>query len=211
MGRVRGPTPLFSLRGMMELERDLERRELRELDTRFAVHRAARLASEQRIREEYVRLADATEKRRLAEGQREREQSERLRAMCDAILEKARAEVEARARIELATQQHEHERRMERERSDARRSLDRKLAVAGFSAAAVCVLLATALYYFELRPRIAELRSGYEAALAAEKRTSEQASSLADRRAEENTELEKRVRKLESELAAAKAGSPGSD
>jgi colicin import membrane protein len=205
MGQRRESSILFSLKGLLDMERD---RAERKAILRFREAERARTEREQRERSE--RLAEEQEQRR------KREEQQRLDAMRRSLVESQRAEAEVRAQLELAEKQHAHERRMTAARAELHRRRNRVGSTAALLVAVATLVAATGLYFGKLRPEARRLHLAYDGLIAAERARAEAAERMRERadgrRRELSGELALARRKLEQaerELEQLRSRSPG--
>jgi len=167
---------------------------------------AKRLAEAERKKLELcaIKEREARERQEVEEAERAREeQVQRLAAIKNAEIERARIEAEARARLELERSRHEHEQKLAEIRRSVTRSSDRFAMVVSFVLLAVSALGGLVLYFAWLLPQWEQTRTEYEQKLAAlETKTveSEQKLLLENRRSSE----------LARELADLRSAKPAS-
>jgi colicin import membrane protein len=112
MGQHQDSSVLFSLQELMHLEEDRVKEEQQRVAARLAAEERVRQEEEARRRaEEHARMA-AEDARRRAEEQRAREEAARLEAIRVAELERARLEAENAARLQALRAQQEHEQKV---------------------------------------------------------------------------------------------------
>lgn len=180
---------LFSLKGLL----DVEKQRVREEDARTA--RQAELErARTRERERFAR--EMMEKKRLAElelarleEQRQREEATRIEALRLATLERARVESEARAQLEILEKQQEHERKLCAIRESARKKGASHLALIGFALALLSSVGFGALYFGKLRPESQRLSDAYADLVTAERTRAEETEKLLDRADKRNDAL----------------------
>jgi hypothetical protein len=198
MDELRESSLLFSLEGLLETERERVQREARE--------------AQQRRAEELKRVADAAERRRLAQEQerearerrealqREREQldQQRLEAMKRATVERARFEAEAGMRLVEAEQQRKHELSLAKLREEQQGLRYRTLSWLSSAALGLAVAGALAAYFGWIRPAHARDEQRWRGLLS-ESQLREQVAEQALRleRARNRT-LSERLRSLEA-------------
>jgi hypothetical protein len=208
MDELRESSLLFSIEGLLETERERVQREARE--------------AERRREEELKRVADAAERRRVAqegereararrealERERERLQAERLEAMKRATVERVRIEAESRVRLVEADEQRKHELLLAKLDGESRAARYRAVSWLSCGALALVVVGAVAAYFGWIRPVQAASEMGYQSVVA-ESRVREQVSEQALRQERARTDaLRERVRLLESNTAASAQVSP---
>lgn len=208
MDELRESSLLFSIEGLLETERERVQREARE--------------AERRREEELKRVADAAERRRLAQErereargrretlQRERErlEEERLEAMKRATVERARIEAEARVRLVEAEEQRKHELLLAKLNSEQQTARYRAVSWLSGGSCLLVVLGAFVGYFGWVRPAQAGGAQRFQA-LSAESRLRAQKSeqALQVERAQSRA-LSERVRELEARTAAVAPLSP---
>ena len=205
MGELREDSLLFSLKGLLERERERVSDEADREFRRIEAEQLARLERERRGWEERERRRQEEEAQARCEGQRRRAAEARLEALRRAEVARARAEADAKARIEIEARRREHELMLEgiREKSGRRRS--QQLAA---SFAAVALLFAGgggALYFGKIGPEQERARADYERLVIAERTRSERMQHLLERSERQRSELFASLERTRRELAEAHA------
>lgn len=152
MDELRESSLLFSLEGLLETERERVQREAREAQQRRAdeLKHVADAAERRRLAQEQEREARA--RREALERQRAQDEQERLDAMKRATVEHARIEAEAGMRLVEAEQQRKHELSLEKIRGEQRTA--RYRAVSWLTSGTLCLAVVGALagYFGWIRP-----------------------------------------------------------
>jgi len=203
MADLRDDSILFSLKGLMDVEKeriDKERAERAERVREAQIALAMQAERERVRREAEVKKAlNLAEAARL-EAQRRREEDARLEALKRTAVEAARIEVEARGRLEMMEQKLAHERRMLELREAPRRKRATRLAILGFSLAFATVAGAASFYYGTLRPDAERLRVAYAELVSAERGRADEAKRLLDRSNKRGDQLEAELRGARDEI-----------
>lgn len=215
MAHGRDDSMLFSLRGLLDLEKERLERESAERRRQEEVAQALERERERIRREaEDRKRSSMIEAARLAE-QRRREEEARLEALKQAAVECARVEAESRARAELTDKVHEHERALTLLKEEARRTRARHLSAAGFALFAISLVTSTTLYFAKLRPEAQRLHAAFDELVSAEHNRAEETKRLLERAERRRSELEseletakKRIDTLESEKTTPASDTP---
>jgi hypothetical protein len=189
MAELREDSMLFSLKGLLERERERVSDEADREFRRIEADQLARLERERRGWEERERRRQEEEAQARFEEQRRRAAEARLEALRRAEVGRARAEADAKARIEIEARHREHELLLEgiREKSGRRRA--QQLA-ASFAAVALSFGAGVgALYFGKIEPERERVRANYERLVLAERTRSEQVQRLLEGSERQRSEL----------------------
>ena len=156
---------LFSLEGLMETERDRVRREAREAQAR----REAEIKSVAEAAERRSALLrqqnDARERRDALTRERERLEHERLEALKQATIERARIEAESGLRLVEAEQQRKHQLAISQIREQQGAARYRALAWLSSGVLALALLGASSAYFGWIAPAHARAQQHLESKL----------------------------------------------
>jgi hypothetical protein len=208
MGAQRGSSFLFSLRGLLDGEKErVQAEEAQKLQ------QAERVRQRTRERERFAR--EMLEKKRQAEAeiqrleqQRQRDDAARVEAMRLATLERARLEAESRAQLEILETQQEHERKLCAIREASRQKGSTQLAIAGFALAGLVSIGFSGLYFGKLRPESQRLSSAYDDLVSAERTRAIETEKLLARADKRNDDLHKELRAARRRIEALEARPP---
>jgi colicin import membrane protein len=196
VAHVRDDFMVFSLKGLLDLEKQRADRESNERRRQEEIAEALEQERARIIREAEERRRHAMVEAARLEEQRRREQDARLEALKQAAVERARIEAEGRARLELIEKQQAHERKMALLLEETKSRRAKHLTTTGFVLFAISTVAALALYFGKLRPEAARLGAAYDQLVAAEHNRADEAQRMLER-------AEKRRGDLESDLAHA--------
>ncbi|HEY4122820.1 MAG TPA: hypothetical protein VGM56_33380 [Byssovorax sp.] len=166
MGELRESSVLFSLNGLMELERDRQREEDEAARAKAEAEAAAHALMHQLVREEMEATRRGEQARREADEARAREEAARLAAMQAATIERARIEAERAAALARQVEVQRHERELARLREDVGHRRLRRALIVGGACAFVAIAASLGLYFGELRPESAAREAEHAATLA---------------------------------------------
>jgi colicin import membrane protein len=165
MDELRESSWLFSIEGLMETERDRVRREAREAQERreTEMHRVAEAA--ERRAELAKREREARERREALAKEREQHEHERIEALKQATIERARIEAEASLRLVEAEQARKHDLALSRIREQEGAARYRLVGGLGIGALSVALLGAAAAYFGWIAPAQARAEQHWESRL----------------------------------------------
>jgi colicin import membrane protein len=199
---------LFSLEGLLETERERVRREARE--------------AERRRDEEMVRIAEQASRRRLAleqeqqararrealERERERLDNERIDAMKQAAVERARVEAEGQLRLLELEQARKHELSLSQLNERSRTARYRSLTWLSSAAFALAIASGASLYFGYLAPASAQAEQRARALADANARLADGAQRALRAEQAKGALLGERVRQLEAVVPVPVAQAP---
>jgi colicin import membrane protein len=200
MAEVRDDPMLFSLRGLLHLERQRLERESNERRRQEEFALALERERARICREAEDRRRQAMVEAARLEAQRRREEEARLVALRQASVERARVEAESQARLELVEKQQAHERVLAELREETRNRRARHLALAGFVLFGISLCASAALYFGKLRPEAARLGRAYDQLVAAEHNRAEETQRMLERAEKKKGELETELDQVEKRI-----------
>lgn len=204
MGELRDSSALFSLEGLLDLEkRRVE--EARAAEQRhIAALRETELEQQRKAREAAAQKAREQERRRRRREQEEREEQARLLALREAEVQRARLEADANARIEILTRQQQHEQRLAAMRQGLRGRRDRVLLLIGALVTTLTIATSLGLYYGRVLPEAKRTETRFAQLLDAEREKSRHAEALLRTESRERQQLARELEITKIELASAR-------
>jgi colicin import membrane protein len=205
MAQSRESSVLFSLRSLMDIERDRVHADERE--------RVAHLERERREREEQRRLELEAERQRIAleEQRRAREQAQREREAARAVADKeaaitrARIEAQARAQLQALEKEREHEARMAVIGDTMRRRRDRVILIGSNSVLAAFLAIGLGIYVGKVAPEMEQREAQLRQLIAAEGERATVAERLARQSDEHAEQLQEELARTSGRLDEAEA------
>ena len=211
MAELREDSILFSLKGLLERERERVTDDADREFRRIEAEQLARLERARLVMEERERRRQEEEQQAIREGRRRREATARFDALRRAEIARARAEAETSARMEIEAKQREHELLLLgiREQSGRRRAEQLTMS---FGVLALVLIAGGAFAYFgRLQPEHERARVAYEHVVFAEQTRSEEMRWLLEGSERQNRELVQSLNRTRNDLVDAQALAARSD